>query len=93
MSQGTDHKKDIHRLKRIEGQVKGIIKMVENQKYCLDILTQIKAVKSALKSLETQILENHLDHCVKEAFESGSKKERKEKMDEVINLIKKSGKL
>ena len=84
MKHGTDHSAQLNRLKRIEGQVRGISKMVSEKNYCLDILGQIKAARNALRSLELKILEEHLHHCVKEDFSE-------EKIAEVLDLLKKSG--
>ena len=61
----------LSRLRRIEGQVRGIARMVEDEKYCIDILTQISAVNSALKSVALLLVDDHLNHCVKEAIEEG----------------------
>ena len=66
--------------------------MIEEGKYCVDILTQIKAIRSALKGLELNILEGHANHCFFKAMESGSKKEMERKVDEVLDLMKKSSK-
>lgn len=66
-----DQKKIIARLNRIEGQVRGIRQMTENGEYCIDILTQISAVNSALKSVALLLVDDHLNHCVKEAIEEG----------------------
>lgn len=73
-SQGTA--KYITRLKRIEGQVRGIQKMVSNDKYCIDILTQISAVQSALDSVGLGLLEDHLTHCVLSAAKEGEEAQR-----------------
>ena len=89
---GADHKSQISRVNRIEGQVRGVKNMIDEGKYCVDILTQIKAIRSALKSLELQILVGHAKHCLLNAVNSGSKKEAKEKINEVMELIKKSSK-
>ena len=89
---GTDHKNLMNRVNRISGQLKGIATMIEEQKYCIDILTQIKASRSALKSLELEILENHLNHCVKDVISSGSKRKSNEKMREIMDLLRKSSK-
>ncbi len=89
---GADHNSQISRVNRIEGQVRGVKNMIDEGKYCVDILTQIKAIRSALKSLELQILEGHANHCLLNAVNSGSKKEAKEKINEVMELIKKSSK-
>ena len=89
----STHKKLKNRVSRIEGQVKGISSMIESNKYCVDILTQTKAIRSALKGLELEILENHLNTCVKEAILSGDKRESDEKIEEIMLLLKKNSKL
>lgn len=78
-----------NRLKRIEGQVRGVQKMLEEGRYCVDVLTQIDAVTSALARVQDQILEAHLNHCVAEALEGEDGVERREKVDEVVGLLKK----
>lgn len=88
----ADHTNEIKRINRIEGQVRGIKKMVEDGKYCVDILTQVKAARSALKSLEINILEAHANHCLIKAMESGSKKDVKDKIDEIMELLKRTNK-
>ncbi len=90
MKKGAGHHSHLPRLKKIEGQVRGIAKMVEEQRYCVDILTQLKAVKSAVKSLEGKILEEHLNHCVHKAVSARNKKESEEMVKELIDLVKKS---
>lgn len=92
MNHSTNHKAQLTRVNKIEGQVRGIGKMIDDQKYCVDILTQIKAVRSALKSLELSILETHLNHCVKSAVKSHSDKDVQLKIDEIIELLKRSSK-
>ncbi|MAF78862.1 MAG: transcriptional regulator [Halobacteriovoraceae bacterium] len=86
------HKSQLTRINRIEGQVRGIKNMVEQEKYCVEILTQIKAVRSALKSLEMQILEGHAHHCLLSAMKSGNEDEASTKINELLELIKKSTK-
>ncbi|MGH7588204.1 MAG: metal-sensitive transcriptional regulator [Gemmatimonadota bacterium] len=78
-----------NRLKRIEGQVRGVQKMIEEGRYCVDILTQIDAITSALARVQDQILEAHLNHCVTEALEGSDGTERREKVDEVVALLRK----
>jgi len=82
-----DHQDQIKRLKKVQGQVNGIAGMIEDRRYCLDILTQIKAATQALKRVELGILENHISHCVKDAAVSGDPEQMKEKIDEVMKLI------
>ncbi len=79
----------LNRLKRIEGQVRGIARMVEEDRYCIDILTQMQAVKSALAKVESQILKDHATSCVVEAISSGDENEQKEKFDELVDLFEK----
>jgi DNA-binding FrmR family transcriptional regulator len=75
------------RLKRIEGQVGGLLRMVEEDRYCVDILTQINAVRSALHKVEEQILRDHVSHCVAGAFTSGNPVEQRHKIDELVDTI------
>jgi DNA-binding FrmR family transcriptional regulator len=89
---GSDHKLQLTRVNRIEGQIGGIKRMIEGEKYCVEILTQIKAVRSALRSLELNILEGHANGCLMKAVESGSKKVTKEKVDEIMELLRRSSK-
>jgi CsoR family transcriptional regulator, copper-sensing transcriptional repressor len=75
------------RLKRIEGQVGGLLRMVEEDRYCVDILTQINAVRSALHKVEEQILRDHVSHCVAGAFASGNLLEQRHKIEELVDTI------
>lgn len=83
-----DHGKEISRVNRIVGQLEGVKKMIEEQRYCPDILTQLRAASSATKSLEAKILESHLGSCVAEAFESGNIDDQQKKVSELITLFK-----
>ena len=85
----TTHEETLHRLRRIAGQVQGIQRMVDEKHYCIDILTQIQAARSALRAVELQILKKHVDHCVRDAFASGSPAEADRKMDELLRVMKK----
>ncbi|MBS0517251.1 MAG: metal-sensitive transcriptional regulator [Proteobacteria bacterium] len=80
-------KSQLGRLSRIEGQVRGIARMVEEDRYCIDILTQLRAAQAALDKVEQEILRSHLQHCVTNAFHGGSDKERQDKIDELIHLL------
>jgi len=75
------------RLKRIEGQVGGLSRMVEADRYCVDVLTQIAAVRAALAKVEAQILQDHLEHCVADAFASGTIPDQRRKVDELVETI------
>lgn len=83
------HKAEINRLNRIAGQISGIQKMINDNRYCLDIITQINAVRAALKSVENNILERHLNSCVMNALQQDSQ-ERCQKVKEILELFKKS---
>lgn len=83
-----DHRAQISRLNRIIGQLNAVKRMIENNEYCPDILTQTSAARSAIKSLEASVLEAHLGHCVKDAFSSSNKREVTMKIEELINLFK-----
>lgn len=85
----TTHTETLNRLARIAGQVQGVKRMVEEEKYCIDIVTQIQAARSALRSVELQILQKHMNHCVSDAFASGDPKDANEKMDELLRVMKK----
>ena len=84
--QVTTHEEEIVRLKRIEGQVRGIQRMIKEKRYCIDILTQISSIIGALKSVEENILERHLNGCVRHSFSKGNREDRARKVDEIIDL-------
>jgi DNA-binding FrmR family transcriptional regulator len=81
-----------NRLHRIEGQVRGIAKMVEDDRYCIDILTQMQAVKSALARVESAILKQHAACCVSEAISSGDEAAQRTKFNELVDLFERSRK-
>jgi DNA-binding FrmR family transcriptional regulator len=83
------HHDQLPGLNRIEGQIRGIKKMIENQRYCVDILTQLKAVKAALHKVEQQVLKTHMQHCLMHAVTSEDQKEIQEKIDELMQLLSK----
>ena len=83
-----NHSKEVSRLNRIAGQIEGVKKMIEDRRYCPDIITQLRAVSSAAKSLEATILEAHLATCVADAFKSDNIKEQEEKITELVKLFK-----
>ena len=75
------------RLARIEGQVRGVSKMVEDDRYCIDVLTQIQAIRAALGKVETELLRDHINHCIHGAFASGDTAEQHQKTQELIELL------
>ncbi|MBN1795113.1 MAG: metal-sensitive transcriptional regulator [Sedimentisphaerales bacterium] len=87
MKKYPSHNEHLAALRRIEGQIRGIGNMIEERKYCIDILTQISAIKGALSRVEEKILEKHFQHCVTDAIKGSSEKEKQIKMDEILRLI------
>src|ERR1700716_4436511 len=88
-SRGYTATKDqlLARLARVEGQVRGLSRMVEEDRYCIDIVTQISAVRAALRRLEEEILRDHVGHCVEHAIASGNKAEQRRKIEELMNVV------
>ena len=80
----------LQRLSRVQGQVGGIARMVEEGRYCIDILTQLLAVKAALRKAEEEILKNHSDTCVVHAIRNGNEKEARKKFAELVELFGKT---
>ena len=84
----TGHEENLARLARIEGQVRGVRRMVEEREYCIDIVTQIQAAQSALGAVARKVLEKHLDTCVTEALLSRSKGDMDQKIRELMKVMK-----
>lgn len=78
------------RLKRVEGQVRGLIKMIEDDRYCIDVVTQVQAVKAALEKVEGEILKDHISHCVEHAISSGDKTQQRIKIQELVDTLSRS---
>ena len=77
----------LKRLSRIEGQVRGLARMVETDRYCIDIVTQISAVRAALRAVEEEILSDHVANCVDHAIASGNKAEQRRKVAELMDVL------
>ncbi len=77
----------LKRLSRIEGQVGGLFRMVEEDRYCIDVVTQISAVRAALRRAEEEILRDHVSHCVEHAITSGNKSEQRKKVAEIMDVL------
>jgi DNA-binding FrmR family transcriptional regulator len=77
----------LSRLSRIEGQVRGVARMLEQDRYCIDILDQIQAIKAALRKVEDEVLKNHSAHCVAHAIDVGDAKDARKKFNELIELF------
>jgi CsoR family transcriptional regulator, copper-sensing transcriptional repressor len=80
-------KSQLARLSRIEGQVRGIARMIEEDRYCIDVLTQIRAVRAALDRVEQETLSDHLQHCVADAFHGGNERDRQVKIEELLEVL------
>jgi CsoR family transcriptional regulator, copper-sensing transcriptional repressor len=87
----ASHTEQLVRLRRIEGQVGGLVRMVEEERYCVDILTQLRAVRAALKRVEDAVVRTHVEHCVANAVRSGSDAERRGKIDELLDVLGRFG--
>jgi CsoR family transcriptional regulator, copper-sensing transcriptional repressor len=80
----------LNRLHRVEGQVRGVTRMVEDDRYCIDVLTQLQAVRAALAKVETEIIKEHLGHCIEGAIVSGDKDEQRKKAAELVELLERA---
>ena len=80
----------LKRLSRIEGQVRGLARMVDDDRYCIDIVTQIAAVRAALARVEEQVLRDHVGHCIRHAMTSGSTQDQTEKITELMEVFSRS---
>jgi len=88
-----ENQNTLKRLKTIEGHLRGVIRMVEEDAYCIDVIRQIQAVDAALNKVSTQILENHLNSCVIDAIKSDNPKEREKVLKEITEVFEMSAKV
>ena len=79
-----------NRLSRIEGQVRGVARMIDEDRYCIDVVTQIQAVRAALAKVETEMLNDHLGHCIEAAISGGNADDQRQKASELIQLLQRS---
>jgi CsoR family transcriptional regulator, copper-sensing transcriptional repressor len=77
----------LKRLNRIEGQVRGVLRMVEDDRYCIDVITQVSAVRAALKRVEEEVLRDHVAHCVEHAISAGDRDEQRRKINELMHTL------
>ena len=80
----------LKRLSRIEGQVRGLARMIEEDRYCIDIVTQLSAVRAALRRVEEEVLRDHVAHCVEHAIASGNTSEQRQKVAELMDVLARS---
>lgn len=88
---GTRHKENLTRLARIEGQIRGLRRMIDDGAYCIDILTQLQAARSAMQALAMRILRKHMEVCVCGAARKGNSREIAAKIDELVRIISMTG--
>jgi Uncharacterized protein conserved in bacteria len=88
-----ENKNTLHRLKILEGHLRGVIRMVEEDAYCIDVIRQIQAIDAALSKVSTQILENHLNSCVIDAIKGDDRKERERVLKEITEVFEMSTKI
>lgn len=86
--ENISHKTDLPRVNRIAGQLSGVKKMIEEHRYCPEILTQLRAIRSAVKGLEASILERHLTHCLSDSLHAGNEEEIKKQINELKDVFK-----
>ena len=81
------HTRQLGRLRRIEGQLGGLLRMVEEKRYCVDILIQLRAARAALKRVEEGVLREHVEHCVTRALRGGDRAEQQARVEELLDVI------
>ena len=81
------HTPQLPRLRKVEGQVRGLVRMVEEKRYCVDILTQLRAARAALRRVEEAVLREHVEYCVGEALRGGTRAEHKVKVEELLGVL------
>jgi DNA-binding FrmR family transcriptional regulator len=87
MNKKPCHKNNIVALKRIEGQIRGVQKMIEEERYCVDILNQLRSIVRAIGSVQKKIYRGHLMSCVTETLTGSSESEKQKKIDEILDLL------
>jgi len=87
MVQITTHEKQLEFLKKIEGQVRGVQRMIEGRRYCVDIITQLHSIIGALHRVENEVFKKHVDGCVVSALKGKSEIEKQKKINEVVELV------
>jgi len=80
----------LKRLRRIEGQVRGLARMVEEDRYCIDVVTQLSAVRAALRGVEEEVLRDHASHCIEHAIASGNKADQRRKVAELMDVLRRT---
>jgi DNA-binding FrmR family transcriptional regulator len=87
MNKHPDHSEQLKRVARVRGQLDGIARMIDEQRYCVDILTQLRAARAALRAIEDGVLKTHVQHCVKDTLESGDPEQARTRLDELMDVL------
>lgn len=87
MQEHPDHSDQLRRLNRARGQIEGVVKMIEEGRYCIDILTQLRAARSALRAVEDGVLKTHVQHCIQDELARGRTEKPNERIDELIDVL------
>lgn len=83
--------REITRMKRIEGQARGVVRMMEEERYCIDILQQLSAIEAAVRAAKSKVLEIHAAHCIEDAIKAGDIDDQRQKFRELVDLFEKVG--
>lgn len=83
--------REITRMKRIEGQARGVVRMMEEERYCIDILQQLSAIEAAVRAAKSKVLEIHAAHCIEDAIKTGDSEDQRQKFRELVDLFAKVG--
>ncbi len=89
LAPAADHREDLVRLRRIRGQLEGVERMIEDRRYCLDIVTQMRSIMAAIRSAEGLVMERHVRHCVKDAIDAKDARATEQKINELLTLFHK----
>lgn len=91
MSRHPSHHEQLRRLNRARGQLDGVVKMINEERYCVDILTQLRAARSALRAVEDGVLRTHVQHCIQDELAKGRTSEPNERIDELVDVLTRYG--
>ncbi|MDZ7789869.1 MAG: metal-sensitive transcriptional regulator [Xanthomonadales bacterium] len=91
MDRHPSHRDQLRRLNRARGQVDGVAKMINEDRYCVDILTQLRAARSALRAVEDGVLRTHVQHCIQDELAQGHTEKPNERIDELIDVLTRYG--
>lgn len=91
MHQHPDHSAQTRRIARVRGQLEGVTRMIDERRYCVDILTQLRAARAALRAIEDGVLRTHVQHCVKDTLEAGDPEAAQARVEELVEVLTRYG--